>query len=49
MCRLDDAIEKLENGSDIKDVIDAMDILALEIHDLKETHYGRHTSMPARS
>ena len=38
-----------KNATDSAMIIDAMDILALEIHDLKETHYGRHTSMPARS
>jgi FtsZ-binding cell division protein ZapB len=40
MCRLDDAIEKLENGSEIQDVIDAIEVLALEMTDLKEIYYA---------
>jgi FtsZ-binding cell division protein ZapB len=49
MCRLEDAIHKLENGSDVKDIIDAIEVLALEMNDLKEIRYAGTTPMPTRS
>ena len=48
MDRLDLAIDKLENGTEVQDVIHAIEVLALEVHDLKETHYVG-TQVPARS
>ena len=38
-CRLDETIETLENGSEIQDVFDAIEVLALEVKDLKEIQY----------
>ncbi|MHA2047747.1 MAG: hypothetical protein ACW99G_23435 [Candidatus Thorarchaeota archaeon] len=49
MCKLEDVIEKLENGSDVKDIIDAIEVLALETNDLKENRNAGTTPMPTRS
>ncbi len=48
-CRIDDAIEKLENGSEIQDVVDAFEVVALEVTDLRGIRYDGHTQMSTRS
>ena len=49
MCRLEETIERLENGTEIQDVIDAIEVLALEVTDLRENRNVGITRLFARS
>ena len=41
MCKLDEAIDKLENGNGDTDFLEALELLAEEVYDIKEICNGR--------
>lgn len=49
MRSLDETIEQLENGTEIQDVIDAMEVIAVEVEALKEPRHAGISYLFTRS